>query len=287
MIILEELTLQKLSLQGVQKLVEWAAIVGWNPGANDAEIFYNTDKDGFCGYYYNNELIAGGSVVSYDNKYGFMGFFIVLPEFRASGIGRKLWYERRNLLLERLNKNAPIGMDGVVAMQPFYNRGGFEIAFKDERYEVVGNKYDYSDNVSLINDNDIEAVLDYDSECFGLNRPQFLLPWIQQHNSIAFKYIESNILRGFAIMRKAMHGFKICPLFADNLDIAEELYKACLNYSVGESVYIDIPMSNKDAIELVNKYYGKYVFECARMYYGKPLDTPLNKIFGITTFELG
>ena len=47
------------------------------------------------------------------------GLFIVKPEYRAMGIGRKLWYQRRDLLISRLHNNASIGMDGVVAMQPF------------------------------------------------------------------------------------------------------------------------------------------------------------------------
>jgi hypothetical protein len=40
-------------------------------------------------------------------------------EFRGKEIGRKLWYQRRHILLKRLKPGASIGMDGVVAMLPF------------------------------------------------------------------------------------------------------------------------------------------------------------------------
>jgi GNAT superfamily N-acetyltransferase len=262
---IKELKFQKLDLSGVKTLVKWAEDEGWNPGPYDAEVYYATDPDGFYGYFHNGELIAGGSIVSYNNEFGFMGFFIIKPEYRSLGIGRKLWYERRNKLLDRLNKGASIGMDGVVAMQEFYNKGGFEIAFRDERYEKYGMKYDTDKNISPINNNDLESILAYDKHCFGISRPQFMRPWLKLPGNKTFKYSEDGELKGFAIVRKAITGYKVCPLFADNEKIAEELYKACLNSAAGEPLYLDIPVTNRRAVELVKKYNAKYVFECARM----------------------
>lgn len=287
MINTEQFKFQKLDLEGVKTLVKWAQEEGWNPGPHDAGVFYETDPDGFYGYFADDELIGGGSIISYDKEFGFMGFFIVKPEYRSQGIGNKLWYQRRDTLISRLNVGAPIGMDGVIAMQPFYSKGGFEIAFRDERYETTGSDFDVVHNISDINDDDFESVLAYDKQCFGFSRPQFLKPWLKLPGNKTFKYTEENKLRGFAIVRKANVGYKICPLFADNAEIAEELYKACLDSAAGEKVYIDIPVINKEAVELVKKYNTQYVFECARMYYGKPPVMEIEKVFGITTFELG
>jgi hypothetical protein len=69
--------------------------------------------------------------------------------------------------------------------------------------------------------------------------------------------------------------------------VAEELYKACLHAVPGEKVFLDIPVINTDAVELMHQYQAKYVFECARMYYGTPPQNDVSRIFGITTFELG
>jgi GNAT superfamily N-acetyltransferase len=287
MININDLKFQKLDFEGLKSLVKWAEEEGWNPGLNDAEVFWKTDPDGYYGYYYKGELIAGGSIVSYEGQFGFMGFFIVKPGYRSHGIGRKLWYQRRDTLISRLNKGATIGMDGVIAMQPFYNKGGFEIEFRDERHERIGEGFEIDKSISSIEEKNFDSILSYDKKSFGFSRPQFLIPWLKQSTVKTFKYVEDKKLKGFAVIRKANKGYKVCPLFADNPEIAEELYKACLNSVIGEPLYIDIPMINQEAVALIKKYNTTYVFECARMYYGKPPDIEINKVFGITTFELG
>ncbi|WP_428742171.1 GNAT family N-acetyltransferase [Tenacibaculum sp.] len=287
MISVENLELKKLNQDGVNTLVDWAKNEGWNPGKNDSTVFWKTDPDGFYGFYNDKELIAGGAVVSYNQEFGFMGLFIVRPDLREQGIGKKLWYLRRDLLIKRLDKNASIGMDGVVAMQPFYEKGGFNIAFRDERYECIGKKMDVSPNISPIKTEDLEKLFEYDIACFGYKRQEFLKSWFSMPQSNTFKYSENNEVLGYAVIRKVDKGYKIGPLFANNNQIAEELYKSCLNTASGDSVYLDIPTINTKAVDLVNKYDAKYVFECARMYYGQAPKVAIDKIYGITTFELG
>ena len=284
---MERFKFQKLDLEGLKTLLGWARQEEWNPGPYDADVFWATDPDGHYGYFDNGTLIAGGSIVSYNNEFGFMGLFIVKLEYRSFGIGRKLWYQRRDTLLSRINKGASIGMDGVVAMQPFYQKGGFEIAFRDLRYEKKGVSFNIDKNIAPIEEIDYQSILAYDKQCFGFLRPQFMLPWLKLPGNKTFKYVENGQLKGFAILRKANVGYKICPLFADNDSIAEELYKACLNSSNQEPVYFDIPEINKGAVQLVKKYEATYVFECARMYYDKPPKMAIEKVYGVTTFELG
>ncbi len=284
---IKDLQFQKLDLNGLKTLVKWAKEEGWNPGAYDADVFYKTDSDGFYGYFYEDSLIAGGSIVSYNSEFGFMGFFIVKKEYRSLGIGRKLWYQRRDTLLARLDKDASIGMDGVVDMQPFYKEGGFKIAFRDIRYERIGELFDIDKNISSIKEVDISSILEYDKNCFGFFRPQFILPWLKLPDNKTFKYMQDGQLKGFVIIRKADTGYKICPLFADDERIAKELFKACLNSSIDAPLYLDIPEVNQGAVNIIKEFDAKYIFECARMYYGKTPNIDVEKIYGVTTFELG
>lgn len=45
-------------------LISRAANEGWNPGLYDADIFCNTDPDGYIATKIDGELIGGGSIVS-------------------------------------------------------------------------------------------------------------------------------------------------------------------------------------------------------------------------------
>ncbi len=283
----DKLKFIQLDYHGLQTLVKWAEKEGWNPGPYDAEVFWITDPEGYYGFFNKGEMIGGGSIVSYDGNFGFMGFFIMKPEYRSKGIGRKLWYLRRDKLISRLKPEAPIGMDGVVDMQPFYKKGGFEMAFRDERHERLGETFEVDLNISPIVEKDFESIVIYDKQGFGYYRPQFLKPWLNMPEVLAYKYEEDASLKGYVVLRKAGQGYKIGPLFADNGNIAEELYKVCLNAVPGESVYLDIPMKSPAAVALAKKYKTTYSFECARMYYNGRPDISLEKVFGVTTFELG
>ena len=268
-------------------LIDWAKDEGWNPGVSDIDAFWATDPKGFFGCYLEEELIAGGSIVSYGGNFGFMGLFIVKPKYRDQGIGNRLWYLRRDILLDRLNDGASIGMDGVVPMQSFYEKGGFRIVFRDERYQRVGEAFAIHSAVAGIEPAEWHKISGYDRLCFGFNRLSFLKEWLKMPESKAFSYTVRGEVKGYAVLRKAQTGFKIGPLFADEPSVGEELYKACLNAAQGAPTFIDIPVTNAAAVDLVNRYKAQYVFECARMYYGKAPDIDMNRVYGITTFELG
>jgi hypothetical protein len=250
-------------------------------------LFYLADPDGFYGYFKEEELIGGGSLVSYGGEFGFMGLYIMKPEYRCQGIGRSLWNQRKNTLLKRLNPNAAIGMDGVVAMQSFYHKGGFELAFTDERHEKAGKNYPIHPAVSSITPEDVPMILAFDKQCFGFDRTHFMQAWLFQTQGEAFKYSTSDGLQGFAVLRKVSQGYKIGPLFAESLAVAESLYERCLTAVGDDKVYLDIPLCNPLAVTLTTKYQTQAMFECGRMYHGVAPTIPTNKVFGITTFELG
>lgn len=282
-----KLELVNLDRNGLETLLSWAKAEGWNPGPGDAGAFYDADPEGHVGFFHQGEMIAGGSIVSYGGLFGFMGLFIVKPEYRSQGIGNQLWFARRDCLLNRLNPGASIGMDGVVAMQPFYAKGGFNLAFRDERYEIIGRFSEPKLKPALYTATDFEDVLSYDTACFGVPRAQFLASWIKITGAKVFVYRQEDTVAGFIVMRPAASGYKIGPLFADNYPIAESLLDACLNEVPQEKLYLDIPVSNPVSQQLVRYADGKYVFECARMYFGTPPEVNQYKIVGITSFELG
>lgn len=95
--------------------VEWAAGEGWNSGLHDAESYFTADNNGFLIGLLGDEPIATISVIKYSDSFGFLGFYMVKPEFRGKGYGIQVWNAGLNYL-----QGANIGLDGVVDQQENY-----------------------------------------------------------------------------------------------------------------------------------------------------------------------
>ena len=90
------------------------------------------------------------------------------------------------------------------------------------------------------------------------------------------------------MIRPCRVGYKVGPLFANDAESAERLLRALISRAEpGEPVQVDIPAVNPSALELVQAHAMRPVFQTARMYAGQAPDLPLDRMFGITTFELG
>jgi GNAT superfamily N-acetyltransferase len=120
----------------VDRALDWAAAAGWNPGIHDADCFYATDPHGFWIGELAGEPIACLSAVAYDERFGFLGLYIVKPDFRGHGFGLQLW----NAGLAYLGPRT-IGLDGVVTQQDKYRKSGFTRAYRTIRYEGRGSPF--------------------------------------------------------------------------------------------------------------------------------------------------
>ncbi|MGE5176475.1 MAG: GNAT family N-acetyltransferase [Hyphomicrobiales bacterium] len=282
-----DLIIRSMARPELDTLVEWAAAEGWNPGLDDADVFWATDPEAFIAAELGGDLVGGGSIVSYDGRYGFMGFFIMRPEFRGRGLGDRLWNERKRRLLARLREGAAIGMDGVFAMQDYYARGGFRFVCRDLRFEGRGERARPPGGVVDLRSVDFATVDAYDRRHFPAPRPSFLAAWIDRPGGHALGAVEGDEFRGFAVMRPCRVGFKIGPLFAADAQTAERLFTGLASRVPGEPLFLDAPENNPDALALAAGHGMKEVFGCARMFLGPVPALPDREIFGVTTFELG
>ena len=266
--------------------VEWAGAEGWNPGWDDAEVFWEFDPKGFVCAELDGELVATGSIVSY-GQYGFMGFFIVRSDLRGKGIGRDFWHWRKQRLLDRLGQGSTIGMDGVFDMQPFYAKGGFKFRHRHLRMETTGRSTERDDRVVPLTELPIDSVMKFDRDHFGADRRTFTERWIRLPHGRGLGFVAGDKLMGIGVIRECRNGCKVGPLFAENEEAADALFAALMHFADGQSVYLDVPENNDRALKLAKKYSMNEVFGCARMYLGAVPNVPQNNIYGVTTFELG
>lgn len=278
-------TIRKMTLEEVESIaIEWAAKEGWNPGIHDAESFYLPDPNGFLVGLLNDQPIACISAVAYNEDFGFIGFYIVHPEFRGLGYGIQMW----KAAMEHL-QNRNIGLDGVFDQQENYQKSGFKLAYSNIRYEgIAGETTVLIPEVQDLSSVPFEKVLKYDGAVFPVSRPEFLKSWIQQKNSLALGIMNDSSLAGYGVIRKCRTGYKIGPLFADSTELAKQLFLSLCNFAIPDTpIFIDIPEPNEAAIKFAEDHSMKRVFGTARMYSKFEPAIDLNKIFGVTSFELG
>ena len=288
----DDLTIRNMHRYEVDELVEWAAMEGWNPGLHDADLFWQNDPDAFIAATVGGEMIGGGAITAYGDSFGFMGFFIVKPELRGRGLGNQLWHARLKRLRGRLAADATIGMDGVYEMQDYYARGGFEFSHRNVRFAMdvphdYANALPASPQVIPLSDVDFSQLREYDRQCFPARRDRFLQHWVGQPDSLALGYSDGGDLAGYGVARRCREGCKIGPLFADSHDIARQLFRELAGFAAGGPLYLDAPETNQRAMALVREHRLVDVFGCARMYLGPFPHLAHDKIYGVTTFELG
>jgi len=268
-------------------LVTWAADEGWNPGLNDADLFWDTDPAGFVAAEAGGALVGGGSIVSYDGRFGFMGFFIVAPAHRGRGLGRRLWVHRRDALLARLRPGAAIGLDGVFAMQAFYARGGFRLAGRDLRMEGVGAAATLASGLVDAREVPPAALAAYDAGRFPAPRAGLCDPALHEPGARALAAVDAGGIRGYGVARPCRTGFKIGPLFAADAGVAEDLFRGLADHAAGAPLFLDVPEDNLAAMALARRHGMREVYGCARMYLGPRPALAEHEVFGVTTFELG
>ncbi|MGI9368465.1 MAG: GNAT family N-acetyltransferase [Ruegeria sp.] len=271
--------------------VNWAGREGWNPGIHDAECFQTTDPAGFLGGFLDGEMIASVSAVNYDDAFSFLGFYIVRPEFRGSGHGLEI---AQHAIAHCQGRN--MGLDGVVEQQDNYRKSGFSFAYNNYRFtgsvaRILAKLGQIStDQVSELRDvgDDLKS---YDRKLFPAPRDAFLQSWISAPSHISRAFLDDGQIRGYVTLRPCQSGYKVGPLFADNPEIAQALLTTALNAVPKDhgnrDVFIDMPQPNAQAFALAEKLELEKVFETARMYSDHEPDIDLNRIFGVTSFELG
>lgn len=276
--------IRAMTLPELEMVLDWAAAEGWNPGLQDAASFYAADPGGFLLGTIDDEPVASIFAIRYGAGFGFIGGYIVRPEYRGHGHGMAMW---RAGMARLEGRN--VGLDGVPAQQANYARSGFRLAHRNVRYEGRGSEVPAADRVLPLGPQDLAEVLAHDRDFFPDDRAQFMRCWLQQAGSVGFGVrANDGVLLGYAVLRPCRAGFKIGPLCAESPEVAEELMQAlCGRVPAGEAVFLDVPEPNAAAIALAERHGMHACFETARMYTGADPGLPLARQYGITTFELG
>ena len=278
----DDLKIRVMTRQDLDLAIDWAAAEGWNPGLNDAECFQAADPAGFLMGRLGDEPIASISVVRYANSFGFLGLYIVRPEwrtrFRPSPLAGRHGLSRRSHRGSRRCRG-PAGELRALRLVLTHRNVRFG---GTPQVNALPNEC-----LQRVTPEIVEAVLAYDRPPFPALRETFLRCWLKPDARSAFAFVEDGIVKGYGVIRACQSGYKIGPLFADGAREADWLFQALSSEANDAPVFLDLPEPNQAAVQLATRHGLSPVFETARMYRGATPDLPLSRTYGISTFELG
>ncbi|HEV7626834.1 MAG TPA: GNAT family N-acetyltransferase [Streptomyces sp.] len=279
-----ELSVTRASLEEWLQVEEWAAEEQWNPGLGDTACFHPTDPAGFFLGRRDGRPVSAVSVVNYSEQFAFLGYYLVDPDHRRSGHGMATWREAVPHAGERT-----IGLDAVPAQEDTYRRSGFAPAYRTGRYAGrPARPGTPSPSVEAVSEDHLEGIAAYDRECFPAARRAFLERWLTAPGHSAYTFVRGGEIAGYGVIRQARDGQRIGPLFADDADVAAALFDA-LTAHLGpeDEVCLDIPETHEAAVSLATTRGLEPSSHTVRMYRGTPPAMRSERVFGVTSLELG
>ncbi|KAK0664797.1 hypothetical protein DIS24_g148 [Lasiodiplodia hormozganensis] len=187
--------------------------------------------------------------ITYPNKTGWVGFFVVEEAYRGTGGGGSLLFQAALDEFARQGASC-VGLDGVLQQVGTYGRRGFVergrvklmVTKKVKELDVVpssaGAEKGDGDEVSLIKalrDVQPAALVAADEKATGLRRTHL---WtkellVEREDAWGFAAVEEGQggggeeeeeeVTGFVLVRSCEHGYRVGPLYAPNRDLAGTL----------------------------------------------------------------
>ncbi|NCD34892.1 MAG: GNAT family N-acetyltransferase [Spartobacteria bacterium] len=278
------LIIRKIEECDREAIFTWVAGLGWNPGIHDGDCLMATDPDGMFLAELNGAPVGCATAIAYDATFGFVGALVVDPALR----GRAQSFMRR--IYHHVNAymgNRCVGLDAMPITQKFFAGTGSIPAYRHIRYDGILPGGDMSSDIVPLATVPFADVLTYDAACFPACRERFLRHWLDTYGAGGFACLRHGSLVGFGILRQALRGYRVGPLLADDVEAAEQILHAMSIISGDSPVALDVPEPNATAISMAERMGLKRGFDTMRMYTKAIPERPLERIFGIASYEFG
>ena len=291
-----ELIIRPARASDIPEIVRWARSEEFAPGFGDVDIYRNTDKQGVWMGWVDSTPVGCIAGVKYNNIYGFIGLYIVRPEYRGQGYGHRLWEQA----LLHLQGVKCVGLEAASHLITNYAEWGFKTSSQTVRWQLF-NAEDGPSAQAALNPQDLntvsgpeiplEAIKKYDSEREFTARPHFLSQWLEHPSGKVIALIDKyNHCHGFARIRPCLlpagEGWRIGPILADSPVLAKALILNLLIEHKGV-ILIDSPERNDNAQSLLSSLGFHEISATTRMYKGSHKAVLTKDVYGLACLELG
>lgn len=211
--------------------------VGWNQTPADWVRFLSASPEGCFAAVVDGRLAGTSATVVYGGRLAWIGMVIVDRDYRKRGIGRRL-LEAACDAVDRLD--VPCAkLDATPAGQPLYERHGFVVERRLERWELTRPAERCAggggEAAAAIGD---EAV-QLDAALFGADRRDLIRSLRDEAPDLAMEWGGPGGVQGYALGRRGLRADHLGPWMARDAGTAERLLGAFLARSSRPRVFVD------------------------------------------------
>lgn len=292
----KRMEIQALLMKHIPFAMELKNLAGWNQTEEDWESYLQLEHQGcFLAKVIESEgeEQAGTAVaLSYEDKIGWIGMVLVHPSQRKLGIGTALLKKSIQYLHDHHIRC--IKLDATPMGKKVYEPLGFVDEYEVSRYQTtvveVGSKGSQlnSLDIKLINSEHLDLIADWDANIFGAKRSKVLEGFLRRKPELCFCYITDNQIKGYVMAHEGNEAYQIGPFLAQDAGVAEALFSKVMKQLIGHKVFIDVPLPNHAAVELVRKSQFTIQRSFCRMYLGQNQSPGQpHKVYGTSGAEKG
>jgi ribosomal protein S18 acetylase RimI-like enzyme len=254
----------------------------WNDTKEDLLRVYDCEPEG-CFISEVKKKPAGHVFsVSY-GKLGWIGLLIVKAEYRRKGIATHLMNAATDYLSQRGVQT--IKLEAATEISELYRKLGFIDECDSLRFSKAVEKPDHrmKDISTQIKKRDINRIALFDKKYFGADRTRVLSRLFAENPQLCFTSYDGAVTKGYVMCRRAKSGYVLGPFVCDpeNVQAAEDLLQACVNRLENTMLYVGVPETNKNAVDLLTRHAFTRYSKSIRMRLGQEIDENVQGIFAI------
>lgn len=224
-----------LSLDDAPLLVALSDAAGWNQTEADWRLMLGIGE-GF-GLWQKETPVGSAMILPYGSAFAWLSMVLVAETWRRQGLASRL---TEACLTKAQALGLSVRLDATDAGRAVYRRFGFTDQYTFTRF--AADQANVNETATLgpraITDEDMDAVVAFEADSFGVNRKAVLVALRRRSPGNAFVSDVGGVTGGIVLARDGRRALQLGPLVANDTSTATALAAAALR-DVREPVFID------------------------------------------------
>lgn len=260
---------EKMEVNYFSFAVQLANTMNWNMMTEDFEFMTKLEPEG-CFVLSHDEERAGIATNICFGEVGWFGNLIVKEDYRRKGAGTILVKHSIGYLKSKRVKT--IGLYAYPHLTAFYEKFGFkpDVDFLVFQGKAASPLTGETAPLQKAKKQDIPAIIDFDSQCFGACRRKLLEPILRDKGNLCYIAVDDHGIAGFCAATVYAETAGIGPLMCrrNRVDAAVALLKTILGRLRNHDIFVCVQAEETRLLEALRKAGLQETFRVTRMFLG-------------------